>query len=505
MKNVVVTGTAKKTLWKRIFSEPPAKPVIEDKSEIKGRYVFWRNAIFITSYLLYMIAYMARGSFAMAMPFMSQSIGVTSVDQGWILGISCLVYGAGRFVNGSIADRSNVRTSFPMNMFFAGLFSAGTALAPFLVRTGNWPHNMVVAYMCLFWGLSTWFQSALFPYCAKSLIRWFPNATRTTWWANLSTSHELGSVLVVLISLPIARLTHTLFGRYELESFFFAPFFLSSLIAIIGFFALRDKPTSIGLPDVEEICGTNFAKLTEEEKKEQDLEENLTYFQILKKHILRNKVMWNLAFIYFCVYVFRTGCISWIFKILVDEQAKNQSFSDMLNNVHHLATLKSAMPTVVGFLGIFLAPVISDKLFGGKRAAANFWSLSIAAVSLVGFWLGNSVHSPITNSLLKEMLVFSSLGISGFMINIPQLLVGGICAVESTSKKVAAAATGFASFAGYLGGFVSHFVSGKAVGYSLKQFGDARLLLICWGGIALLGALCCVPLWNVGARKEYSH
>ncbi|GHV30106.1 hypothetical protein FACS189481_3880 [Clostridia bacterium] len=309
----------------------------------------------------------------------------------------------------------------------------------------------------------------------------------------------------MLIPLPIAKLTHMLLGGYELESFFFAPFLLSSLIAVIGFFALRDRPSSIGLPDVEEICETNFVKLTEEEKKEQDLEENLTYFQILKKHILRNKIMWNLAFIYFCVYVFRTGCINWIFKILVDEQAKNQSFSDMLNNVHHLATLKSAMPTVVGFLGIFLAPVISEKLFGGKRAAANFWSLSLAAFSMLGFWLGSSEHSPIANALLKNIITFSSLGISGFMINIPQLLVGGICAVESTSKKVAAAATGFVSCAGYLGAFVSHLVSGSAVNYSQTKFGDARLLLLCWGSIALLGALCCIPLWNVGARKEYSH
>ncbi|MDR2817120.1 MAG: MFS transporter [Oscillospiraceae bacterium] len=505
MGNAVTVDTEKKTLWKRVFSEPPAKPVIESKDEIRKKYAFWRNSIFITSYLLYAIAYISRGSFTMAMPFMSQSIGVSSKDQGLILSIAALVYGIGRFVNGSIADRGNVKTSLPVSMFLAGLFSVGTALAPFLVHTGKWTHNMVVTYMCLFWGVSSWFQSALFPYCAKSLIRWFPNATRTTWWANFSTSHELGSVLVVLMSLPIARCTHALLGRYELESFFFVPFLFSSAIAIIGFFALQDRPTSIGLPDVEEICETNFAELTEEEREERSLEENLTYFQILKKHILRNKVMWNLAFIYFCVYIFRTGCISWIFKILVGTQTKSQSFSDMLGNVDHLAALKSAMPTVVGSLGIFLAPIISEKLFGGRRAAANFWGLSIAACAVFGFWLGSSVHSPIINPSLKNVIAFSSLGIAGFTINIPQLLVGGICAVESTSKKVAAAATGFASLSGYIGSSLSNLVSGSAVDYSLKKFGDARVLLICWGSIALLGAISCIPLWNVGARKEYSH
>jgi sugar phosphate permease len=505
MGNTITTDAEKKTLWKRIFSEPSAKPVIKGKDEIRKKYTFWRNSIFITSYLLYVIAYISRGSFSMAMPFMSQSIGVSSKDQGLILSIAALVYGIGRFVNGSIADRGNVKTSLPTSMFLAGLFCVGTALAPVLVQTGNWTHTMVVTHMCLFWGVSSWFQSALFPYCAKSLIRWFPNATRTTWWANFSTSHELGGVLVALMSLPVARCTHVLLGKYELESFFFVPFLLSTTIAIVGFFSLQDKPTSIGLPDVEEICETSFAELTDEEKKEQDLEENLTYFQILNKHILRNKVMWNLAFIYFCVYIFRTGCLNWIFKILVCSQTKSQSFSDMLNNVDHLAALKSAMPTVVGSLGIFLAPKISDKLFGGKHAAANFWGLAIAACAVFGFWLGSSVHSPITNPAFKNVVAFSSLGIAGFMINIPQLLVGGICAVESTSKKVAAAATGFASLSGYIGSSVSNLVSGSAVDYSLKNFGDARVLLICWGGIAVLGAVSCIPLWKVGARKEYSH
>jgi OPA family sugar phosphate sensor protein UhpC-like MFS transporter len=177
----------------------------------------------------------------------------------------------------------------------------------------------------------------------------------------------------------------------------------------------------------------------------------------------------------------------------------------MLSSVDRLATSKSAMPIVVGTLGVFFAPTISEKLFGGKRAAANFWGLSIAACAVFGFWFGSSVHSPITNPLLKNTIAFASLGISGFMINIPQLLVGGICAIESASKKVAAAATGFVGLAGYIGSSVSNLVSGTAVDYSLEKFGDARLLLICWGGIALLGAACCIPLWNVGARKEYSH
>ncbi|MDR1260434.1 MAG: MFS transporter [Oscillospiraceae bacterium] len=493
--------------WKQFFSEPPAKnQSLDNKLEIKKKYVFWRNSIFITSYILYVIAYMARKNFSIAMPFMENEIGINAADQGLILMVASFVYGIGRFVNGSIADRGNVRVSLPINMILAGGFNAAIALTPFLVNTQQLSHSAMVAYMCLFWGISSWYQSALFPYCAKSLIRWFPNATRATWWANWSTSHELGSFLAMNISLPIASLAYMCFGKYGLEAMFVVPFVFSLLIGIIGFFALRDRPVSIGLPDVEKICETKLEALTEEEKKEQDLEDNLTYFQILKKHILYNKVMWNLALIYFCVYIFRMGPVDWIFKILVGEQPRFGNFHEAVKNIDNLAALKSSMLCAIGFLGIFFAPIISEKWFKGRRAPANFWCLFVGAFSVIGIWLGSSPFSPVANMpFWKNVVTFISLGVAGFTVCVPQVLVGGISAVESTSKKVAAAASGFTGFLGYFGASLSQALNGKVLSYSMGKYGDARLVLFYWGAISLVGALLCIPLWNVRARKEYSH
>ena len=99
------------------------------------------------------------------------------------------------------------------------------------------------------------------------------------------------------ISLPIARLAQHYLGKWGLEAMFAVPFLFSLIIGAIGLFSLRDRPVSIGLPDVEEICQTKLEELTEAEKQEKDAEANLSYFQIFMKYILRNKVMWNLSLI----------------------------------------------------------------------------------------------------------------------------------------------------------------------------------------------------------------
>ena len=493
--------TVKRSLRKSIFSEPPSKPVTKSKDEIQKNYKFWRNSILITSYIIYIVSYLGRKNFNIAMPFMQSTMGITASDKGLILGVASLIYGIGKFVNGSIADRGNVRSSLPIFLMIASLFNAAIAFGPWFSKNLITSHTGMVFYMCTFWGLSNWFQSALFPYCAKSLIRWFPNKTRATWWARWSTSHEVGSFLAMNSTAFVA----SSFGRYGFEAMFLLPFAMSLIIGVIGFFSLRDRPESVGFPDVEEICGTKLEKLTEEEQKEKDKEKHLSYFQLLKKYVLTNRIIWNLALIYSCVYVFRQGPVNWIFNLLAGDAPKGETLQ-ALQNIDKLAAFKASILCGIGFFGTYFAPFISEKLFKGKRAPANFWCLFIGAFSLIGIWLGSSVHSPIfNNNILKNIVAFSSLGIAGFTVCVPQVLVGGICAVESSSKKVAAAASGFAGFMGYLGASIGEIVTGQLKAPSQLLYGDARLVFIFWGLVALIGALLCIPLWNVRASKEYSH
>ncbi|MGN1034369.1 MAG: hypothetical protein ACI4PK_02095, partial [Oscillospiraceae bacterium] len=91
MKN---SGGIIKKIWQKYFAEPEAKPLITtNQQETKRKYLFWRNSIFITSYILYVIAYICRKNFSIAMPFMDRQMGITGSDEGLVLMVASLVYG----------------------------------------------------------------------------------------------------------------------------------------------------------------------------------------------------------------------------------------------------------------------------------------------------------------------------------------------------------------------------------------------------------------------------
>ena len=75
----------------------------------------------------------------------------------------------------------------------------------------------------------------------------------------------------------------------------------------------------------------------------------------------------------------------------------------------------------------------------------------------------------------------------------PQVLIGGLSAVESSSKKVASAVTGFCGMFGYIGAILS----GVGTGYVIQNFS--------WNGAInfwILSALISLAICLVLLKKE---
>ena len=199
---------------------------------------------------------------------------------------------------------------------------------------------------------------------------------------------------------------------------------------------LRDKPQSIGLPCVEEFREEPVKDKCAEDK------DNRSYGQIFKENILFNKTIWLLAIAYIFVYVIRFGAEDWMIKYL----------SEAKHNSMEVASLKLSALPLFGIVGTILAGVISDKVFKGQRAPVNLIYLSGVAICLV---------------LLKfntiSNLDFVLIGLVGAFTYGPQMMIGGLCAVESSSKKVASAATGFTGTFGYIGAIFSATGTGMVV------------------------------------------
>jgi len=448
----------------KFFKEPPALDTIQDKEKVANMYAHWRMRIFYSCFIGYTVFYLCKKNIAVALPGLQEDFGYTNTELGLLGSSLYLTYGIGKFINGVLADGSDVRKFLPTALIMTAIANLCFALSAIFVTPGEFtffglvPETILLWLFVFFWGASGWFQSAGFPAVAKSLTYWYSNSERGTKWSLWSCSHQVGTFLSVIISGFLVQ-------HFGWKMAFFVPGTLAILVAIWLFDRLRDRPQSLGLPDVETYREEPTAKKSLAEQ-----EDTRSYIEVFKENILFNKTIWLLAIAYVFVYVIRFGAEDWM--IIYLKEAKNNSIA--------LASLKLSSLPLVGILGTIGAGVISDKLFKGKRAPVNVIYLVGVAISLILFKFN-------TISALDFVLI----GMIGAFTYGPQMMIGGLCAVESSSKKVASAATGFTGTFGYVGAVLS----ATGTGIAIDKFGwDGAISF--WVISAIICITICVVLWK---------
>ncbi len=421
------------------FKEPPAKEVIQDENKVKSMYSHWRLRLFYSSFIGYTVFYLCKKNIAVALPGLSHDFGYSNTELGLLGSSLYLTYGIGKFVNGVLADGSDVRKFLPTALILSAIANLCFLLSAFLITPGHisffgLPSSTILLWMfAFFWGANGWFQSAGFPSVAKTLTYWYSNSERGTKWSLWSCSHQVGTFLSVIVSGFLA-------AHYGWKMAFVVPATLAIFVAIWLMNRLRDKPSSLGLPDIEEYRNEPVKKSASAE------EDNRTYGQIFKENILCNKTIWLLAIAYIFVYVIRFGAEDWMIKYL----------SEAKNNSMELAAMKLSALPLFGIAGTILAGVISDKIFKGQRAPVNL--IYLVGVTICIILLGLNKVSNID---------FPLIALIGAFTYGPQMMIGGLCAVESSSKKVASAATGFTGTFGYVGAVLS----ATGTGFMVDKFG----------------------------------
>ena len=424
------------------FKEPPFKETIKDENKVKELYTHYRWRIFYSSFIAYVVFHICRKNIAVALPSMGEALHLSNTELG-VLGSSLYItYGIGKFVNGVIADKANVRTFLPTALIMSAICNLCFVLSAIFVTPGHvtffgLPSATVLLWLlCFFWGANGWFQSCGFPPVAKSLSYWFSNSERGTKWSLWSTSHQIGVFSAVMISGYVIQ-------HFGWKAAFYMPAIICIIVGLWLFNRLRDKPQTLGLPDVEKYRNEPSAKSCEEEDKD-----NRSYFQIFKEHIICNPVIWMLAIAYIFVYIIRFGTEDWLVKYLVEVK----------HNELTLASSKLSSLALVGAFGAILAGVISDKIYKGNRTPINIIFLICLIMSLLAF-----AANPASNNFMD----FVYAAMIGMFTSGPQMLIGGLCAVESSSKKVASASIGFTGIFGYVGAALS---SG-GTGFMVDKFG----------------------------------
>lgn len=436
-------------MWKKIIDYYKIPEAAKEPSTDSARFKKIRLISFLTATLGYGMYYVCRLSMNVIRKPMVDDGVFTETEIG-IIG-SCLffTYAIGKFCNGFIADRSNVKK----------LMSTGLLISALINLALGFTNSFIV--FAVLWGINGYFQSMGAASGVVSLSRWFDASNRGTYYGYWSASHNLGEA-ITFISIAILA---TNFGwRYGLIG--------AGLIGIAYFFIMqwlmKDTPQKYGylLED---------ATFKKEEKNKAD-------FNASQKTVLCSPAIWILALASAFMYISRYAVNSW--GVFYLETMKGYSTLD--------ASFIISISSVCGIVGTVASGLISDKLFKGSRniPALVFGLMNVLALCL--FLLVPGVHFYID---VIAMVLF------GLGIGVLICFLGGLMAVDLAPKNAAGAALGVVGVASYIGAGIQDIMSGlliegnKHLVNGVETY-DFTYINYFWIGAALMSVLLTLLVWN---------
>ena len=438
-----------KQLIKFYHISTPATPLKKDKKKLKR--LQW--ATFLSATAGYGIYYVCRLSLnVVKKPIVEEGI-FSETELGIIGAVLFFTYAIGKFTNGFLADRSNIRRFMSTGLLI-------TALANLCL---GFTHSFIL--FAILWGISGWFQSMGAASCVVGLSRWFENKKRGSFYGFWSASHNIGEAMTFII---VASIVSALGWRYG----FIGAGSIGIIGALIVWRFFHDSPESEGLPAV------NHPQMQSETGDAAD-------FNKAQRQALMMPAIWILAISSALMYVSRYAVNSW--GVFYLETQKGYSTLD--------ASFIISIGSVCGIIGTMFSGVISDKFFSGRRNAPLIFGL-MNVMALCLFLLVPGVHFWVD---ALSMVLF------GTAIGVLLCFLGGLMAVDIAPRNASGAALGIVGIASYIGAGIQDIMSGILIGghksiVDGKEIYDFSYINIFWIGAALLSVFFALLVWNVKSK-----
>ena len=434
------------------------KPCNEESlSEQKQRLKRSQWSTFLAATLGYGMYYVCRLSLnVVKKPIVDEGV-FSETELGIIGAVLFFTYAVGKFMNGFLADRSNI------NRFM----STGLLVTALVNLCLGFVHSFIL--FAVLWGISGWFQSMGAASCVVGLSRWFTDKKRGSFYGFWSASHNIGEAMTFII---VASIVSALGWRYG--------FLGAGLVGLIGALVVwrffHDTPQSKGLPAVN----------APEKKKEMDALET-EEFNRAQKAVLRNPAIWILALSSAFMYISRYAVNSW--GVFYLQAEKGYSTLD--------ASFIISISSVFGIVGTMFSGVISDRFFGGRRniPALIFGLMNVFALCL--FLLVPGVHFWMD---ALAMILF------GLGIGVLICFLGGLMAVDIAPRNASGAALGVVGIASYIGAGLQDVMSGVLIEGNKRlvdgvEVYDFTYINWFWIGAALLSVLLALLVWNARSKE----
>jgi sugar phosphate permease len=419
--------------------EPPGDP-----ERVRAEWVRWRARMFFGFFVGYAVLYFCRKNISAALPVMAGDLGYSNTVLGIIGSTLYVTYGLGKFVNGVLADRANVRA-----FLATALVVSGVCNLVFGSLTALWALSFA-------WGANGWFQSMGFPPIARGMTLWFPPKGKATRWAMWTCSHQAGTAAVMAF-------TAWILGWGGWRWCFYLPGLICIGLGLVLWFVMRDTPASCGLPPLDAFP----------DRKPDPALDEADYRATFVRLVLKNRNVWVIGFADLFAYVVRFGSLDWVPKFLKEARGYEAG----------AAGFSSAIMPLFGVAGVLLAGFVADRVFRGRYRAVNVIAFAVLGLALFGFWSIGPGHWVLDLALMAAV---------GFLVEVPQSILGAVAAVDAGgSARIASASVGLVGILAYVGATGSSIGTGSFV----DAFGwDGAFYL--WIGCAVAGLLLCLFAWK---------
>lgn len=416
----------------------------------------WQLRIFGLLWTGYASYYLARLNFAVAQPLIQAEMGWTATQIGWIPSIYAACYAAGQFINGQLGERFGAR-----RMMTTALVVAAITNALFSV-VDSYPAMLAL------WAVNGYAQSAGWSLVVKTISNWTTSKRRGLVVGLISTCYQVGHVLSWLLAGALCD------SDWGWRSAFLVPSLILVPVTALFAFGLRNDPRDAGFPPVRDDLESEPSPAAAG-----DAPVPVPAARGVLREMLSNRVLWVLGIGYFCMNSVRYAFMNWAVQYMADFHGRSIKGS---------AFTAIALP-LIGSVGAISAGFISDTLFGKRRAPVCAVMLFALAALCVVF-----VQIPAGEWLVATAL----LGVAGFLIYGPDMLMSGAATVD-IHPKAAAAATGFTMMMGATGAIFS----GAGIGW-LKDAAGGRWdnVFYVLAGLACVSALLMVSIWNARPKGK---
>ena len=374
------------------------------------KYERWRWQIFSVTWLAYFGLYLTRKAFSVAKNELKKPevMGLTKGQMSLMDGAYSAAYAAGQFFWGTLGDRFGARIVVLTGMMASLLTCAlmGVSSTGFLIGV-------------LFTVQGLWQASGWAP-LNKNMGEFFSRRERGTVMGFWCTNYALGGFVASVVAGYAAQ-------WWGWHYAFIVPASLLLFIWLLFFALQRNRPEDVGLPSIEEYHGERPAVILPKDSPAEEIEG--TWAVVLD--VLKNKMVWFLAAVYFLVKPTRYLLLFWSPVYIAERLGTDTMASGVLSSMFDLA----------GPIGTLLGGFVSDRVFHSKRMPVCTLACLVLAVLMIAF-----PFLPFTKATMGLGMF-----VIGFLIFIPDSLISSAAAIDFGTKKGASTANGLINGLGSLG------------------------------------------------------